>query len=330
MINSFAVVFSSDNRGVEPLGVALYSLLSTAGAETAYRVYVLSIGITPENQRRLAALGAGSRHSVSFVDVSAVLSGNALPTTGRWPIATWARVFIPDLLPQEQGVLLYCDIDLLICRDLTELFLSPLQGKAIGVVLEHVSHAGSHFNERLGIPQSAPGYFNAGVMLMDLDVFRQQHLVARVMAYAEDHRDQLTCLDQDALNGALCDNLQRLHPRWNWHDGLTRLLLWRTPGSGPCRGSPLEDAVDAALHPGILHFQGPKKPWNYSYRLERKRYELAMQQSGFGIYPLPGRTLGKSIKRILYKPVYALTRFNIQLLDAYFRRQRLGEKGSLL
>lgn len=329
MINPFAVVFSSDNRGVEPLGVALYSLLSAAGAETAYRVYVLSIGITPENQQRLAALAAGSRHSVSFVDVTAALSGSALPTTGRWPVATWARVFIPDLLPQERGVLLYCDIDLLICRDLTELFLTPLHGKAIGVVLEHVSHEGSHFNARLEIPLSCPGYFNAGVLLMDMAVFRQQKLVQRIMQYAVANREKLTCLDQDALNGALCDNLQRIHPRWNWHDGLTRHLLLRLPGSGPCRGSSLEDAVEAALRPGILHFQGPKKPWHYSYRMERGRYERAMQESGFGNYPLPGKTVGKWLKRMLYTPVYALTRLNIRLLDAYFRRRGTGDKGSV-
>ncbi|HEX6592740.1 MAG TPA: glycosyltransferase, partial [Moraxellaceae bacterium] len=184
------------------------------------------------------------------------------------------------------------------------------------------SHPGSHFNDRLEIPQHCPGYFNAGVMLMDLDVFRQQQLVPAIMAYAEKHRDKLTCLDQDALNGALCDNLQRIHPRWNWHDGLTRHLFLRTPLSGPCRGSPLEDAVDAALRPGILHFQGPKKPWNYSYRLERQRYEAAIRASGFATYPVPGWTLGKWLKRVFYTPVYALTWLNIRLLDSHFRRRQ--------
>lgn len=328
MSHAFTVVFSSDNRGVEALGVALYSLLVTAALATIYRVHILSVGITPENRQRLLALAEGSQHRIEFVDVTALMEGNALPTTGRWPVATWARIFIPDLLPGEKGVLLYCDIDLLFCRDLTELLQTPLEGKAIGVVLEHVSHAGSHFNERLEIPQHCPGYFNAGVMLMDLDVFRQQQLVPAIMAYAEKHRDHLTCLDQDALNGALCDNLRRIHPRWNWHDGLTRLLLRRTPLSGPCRGSPLEDAVDAALRPGILHFQGPKKPWHYNYRMERRRYEAAIRASGFASYPVPGWTLGKWLKRIFYTPVYALTLLNIRLLDSYFRRRRQTNSAS--
>lgn len=327
MSPAFVVVFSSDNRGVLPLGVALYSLLSTAALATSYCVYILSIGITPENRQRLRALASGSmgRHRVSFVDVSALLASNALPSTDRWPVATWARIFIPDLLPDEHGVVLYADIDLLFCRDLAELFHTPLEGKAIGVVLEHVSHEGSHFNERLAIPQTAPGYFNAGVMLMDLDVFRQQGLVQRIMSYAEANREKLTCLDQDALNGALAENLQRLHPKWNWHDGLTRLLLRRSLHSKSVRGSSLQQAVEAALNPGILHYQGPNKPWHYSYRLERKRYETAMQASGFGIYPLPGRSFKKWLKRVLYAPVYWLTRLQAQRFDYYFKRRKNGE-----
>lgn len=327
---SFAVVFSSDDRGVQQLGVALFSLLDRAALTTAYRIFILSNGITSANQQRLQAVAAAerARHSVTFIDVSDLPALKALPSTARWPVSTWARIFVPDLLPDESGLVLYCDIDLLICRDLAALFHTPLHGKAIGVVLEHVSHEGSHFNERLEIPQHCPGYFNAGVMLMDMQVFRQQQLVQRIMQFAVTHQQKLSCLDQDALNGALCDNVQRIHPRWNWHDGLTRLLLWRMPGSGPCRGSPLEDAVEAARRPGILHYQGPKKPWHYNYRLERRRYERAMQQSGFAVYPLPGRTVGKWLKRVLYAPVYGLTRLNILLLDMYFRRGRQG-KGTL-
>ncbi|MGH8494474.1 MAG: glycosyltransferase family 8 protein [Moraxellaceae bacterium] len=321
---SFAVVFSSDDRGVQPLGVALFSLLDAAALGTVYKIFILSNGITEANQARLRGLAAGRnvRHSVIFVDVSELEVMRGLPSNARWPIATWARIFIPDLLPDEHGVVLYADIDLLFCRDLTELFHTPLEGKAIGVVLEHVSHEGSHFNERLAIPQTAPGYFNAGVMLMDLEIFRRQDLVRHILAYADANREKLTCLDQDALNGALAENLQRLHPKWNWHDGLTRQLLRRSLHSKSVRGSSLQQAVEAALHPGILHYQGPNKPWHYSYRLERKRYEAAMQASGFGIYPLPGRSFMKWLKRRVYAPIYWLTWLQILRFDRHFRRMQ--------
>lgn len=319
-----SVVYASDDRGVLPLGVSVYSLLAHASRETTYKVHILSNGISGENQYRLSNLATGreARHSIIFIDIREQTKTWAIPTTGTWPITAWARILIPDLLPAENGVILYCDIDTLVCRDLEELYNTPLNGKALGAVLEHVSHENSHFNERLEIPMECPGYFNSGVMLMDLNIFRHQNLVEHILQYAVAHRDKLIWPDQDALNGALCCNFQPIHHKWNWHDGLTRLLLKRNLKTKLSRGATLEVSVEAALRPGILHYQGPNKPWRYNHRIERKRYEEAIRQSGFGEYPLPGKTLGKWFKSTIYIPIYYLTWVKIRRFDRHFRRTR--------
>ena len=319
----YAVVYASDDRGVTQLGVAIYSLFAHAANETAYTVYVLSNGISAANAGRLSDLAKGrhARHSIVFIDVSELATSVRLPVKERWPVTAWTRVFIPDLLPENERLVLYCDIDTLVCRDLAELFETPLHGKAMGVVLEHRSHKGSHFNERLGMPLDCPGYFNSGVLLMDLDVFRKQGLTEKILQYAAEYADRLTCPDQDALNGALCHNLEPMHPRWNWHDGLTRLILKRSVRSAMNRGATLEDAVDAALRPGILHYQGKNKPWRYNHRIERKRYEQAIIESGFGESPLPGRTLVKQLNYLAHVPVYWLTWRKIRRLDVHYRNK---------
>lgn len=327
MTNSrYSVVYASDERGVNPLGVAIHSLLSNASRTTTYTVYVLSNGISDANIDRLKDIATGerSRHRIIFIDVSQLAIQCHLPIKERWPVTAWTRIFIPELLPPEERLALYCDIDTLVCRDLQELFETPLRGKAIGAVLEHVSHSGSHFNERLGMPLDCPGYFNSGVMLMDLDVFRKDKLTERILQYARDYADKLTCPDQDALNGALCDNVQPIHHRWNWHDGLTRLILKRSVKSTMSRGATLEDAVESALRPGILHFQGPNKPWEYNHRIERKRYENAIIESGFGQYPLPGKNPTKVFRYLIRRPIYWLTWKKIRKLDTYFREAKRG------
>jgi len=320
----YTVVYASDERGVTQLGVAIYSLLSNASNTTTYRVYVLSNGISDDNIIRLKNIAKGnhSRHCILFIDVSELATTCELPVKERWPVTAWTRVFIPNLLPQDERLVLYCDIDTLVCRDLEELFKTPLQGKAIGAVLEHVSNKESHFNERLGMPLDCPGYFNSGVMLLDLDVFRKQNLTEKIVQYAREYSDKLTCPDQDALNGALCHNLQPIHPKWNWHDGLTRLILKRSIKSTMNRGATLEDSVESALHPGILHYQGPNKPWRYNHRIERKRYEEAIIKSGFGEYPLPGKTMIKLIKYIIHIPIYWLTWKKIRTLDLHYRKTK--------
>ena len=40
--NEFAVVLASDNRGILPLSVTVFSLLNTAGPETFYKIYAVS------------------------------------------------------------------------------------------------------------------------------------------------------------------------------------------------------------------------------------------------------------------------------------------------
>lgn len=282
--NEFAVVLASDNRGILPLSVTVFSLLNTAGPETFYKIYVLSDGIDGENRASVERLAA--------------------PFDCRLDI-------------------LYLDIDVLVCRDLTELFRTNMDGKAVGVVFENFSRPGSHFNERLEMPLTCTGYFNSGVLLMNVDVFRERNLVRAVLDYAVTHRDRLTCPDQDALNGALCELTVPLHPRWNWHDGLTRRILKNDPREQFWRGVTPRQAVEAALEPGILHYQGVHKPWRYNWRYEGERYERVMREAGLLRGPLPGRTLPAVLKKHLYRPVYRMTARKILRLKEGFDNRLL-------
>lgn len=197
--NEFAVVLASDNRGILPLSVTVFSLLSTAAPETFYKIYILSDGIDGENRNSIERLAAPFECRLEFIDVSGILEEHDFPHTEQWPVPAWGRVFIPELLKEERGNILYLDIDVLVCRDLTELFRTDMSGKAVGVVFENFSRPGSHFNERLEMPLTCTGYFNSGVLLMNVDVFREKNLVRAVLDYAVSHRDRLTCPDQDAL-----------------------------------------------------------------------------------------------------------------------------------
>ena len=58
--NEFAVVLASDNRGILPLSVTVFSLLNTAGPETFYKIYVLSDGIDGENRASVERLAAAN------------------------------------------------------------------------------------------------------------------------------------------------------------------------------------------------------------------------------------------------------------------------------
>lgn len=315
-LHTVTVVFASNARGVLPLSVAAWSVAEQAHADTVCDICILSDGIPDEDQEHLRALiaRAGERHRVRFMEIDRVLPDGLTVVGERWPRVAWSRVFLPELLPEVHRAV-YLDIDTLACTDVRQLAETDMHGAALGAVLERVSEPGSHFNERLDIPQECPGYFNSGVLLMDLDVFRREGLVQRVVDFAFSHKDVLACPDQDALNGALCGRLFQLHPRWNWHDGLTRLIAKKSASQPLWRGNTPCDCVEAALYPAVLHYQGVHKPWLYNHRIERVRYMESMRRAGLLCgRELPGFNWGDAVKRVLYKPLYAFTWWRIHRL----------------
>ena len=143
---------------------------------------------------------------------------------------------------------------------------------------------------------------------MNLKAFREDNLIDKVMNFANKYKDVLGLLDQDALNGALCDRLIQLHPRWNWQDGLTRRVIKANPHARLWHGNSPKTSIEAALWPGILHYQGTHKPWRYNHRIEGPRYEASMRRAGLiEGDKMPGFTWSDWYKKILYAPMYALT-----------------------
>ncbi len=312
-----AIVFASNETGVLPLSLALWSLLKNAAATTTYDVYVLSDGITASSQDRLQALSRDihPRHSLSFIETETVLAEKIQTGfTSYLPRATWSRIFAPDLLPHLKRAL-YADIDILVCDDCSALFELDMQGAAMGVVYESAPSPTAEVYDRLDIPREYPGYFNAGVLLMDFEQFREQNLSRLILQAAEKYNGKLYAQDQDALNAALYDKVIRLHPRWNWHDWYTRLSLKADPKKALWRAHEPREVVEGSLYPAIIHYIGSRKPWRYNNRLMQKRYEEAARESGLpGFFPQPGWSFKTWLNRLLYAPMYALTWRKIRAL----------------
>ncbi len=257
---------------------------------------------------------AGGRHSVSYVEIGDMLPDD-LDIKDRLPRATWARIFVPRMLPNVDRVL-YLDIDVQICRDLTELMETDLGSCVIAGVLEGVPVDGKEFFPELGMPHTCVGYFNAGVLLMDLATMREENLVEKILLFVQGHRERpLNALDQDAINGALYDRILPVHPRWNWCDGNTRRILVMKPGVERERGYTLRQMAEAAHNPAILHFWGQHKPWRYNYRMEGKRYERCMREAGLlKERSLPGFSVKAFFKKITHAPLYAIVRMRLRRL----------------
>lgn len=253
------LVTLADERYAVPLAVMGRSLSETTRSDRPLVLTVVDGGITRETKEHLVASWNRDRLRVEFVPPQ-YGGERALPVWGRLPALTWVRVFLPALVPADCHRAIFLDSDVLIRRDIGQLWDEDLGGRHLLAVQDPAipfvsSRDGLARYEALGIPARQP-FFNAGVMVADIDRWRRSHVTERVMEFVHQNANELNYCDQDGLNAILWNEWAALDPRWQVQPRFTT------------RGLPLPhlDAAQRAqltADPWIFHFSGRLKPWIY-------------------------------------------------------------------
>jgi len=246
-----AIVFVVDNAYIDYLPVALLDVWwGSDGKYPIYLIFDLSMKVESVKKIERFASDKGIDLRLTVVPQSKVyrVDSNLITSRKTHVSATvYAKTLIADLLPHQIRFAYYFDIDILVMRRFTELFnVEP--AKAIAAV----DHNHEKECERL---TGAPGaYFNTGVFIANLDVWREIKLSEKIEKIVETRSDDLLNLDQDALFLALHDNWQELPLIYNFY--LMRFNPYLENYSGELDWNP------DRIRPAIVHFAGPWKPWN--------------------------------------------------------------------
>ena len=118
----------------------------------------------------------------------------------HWTYTCLLPLAFPEIFPDENRIL-RLDDDTVVRKDIGELLDMDLEGNVAAMVEEPVR---SLFPFR---------YFNAGVALMDLERLRETGRYRKMIDLA--NREQLTAMDQDAINVFCQGEILKLDPRWN-------------------------------------------------------------------------------------------------------------------
>ena len=248
--------------------------------------------LSDEDCERLAETGTSSRSSVRFHSVARDDLSD-LPTTPLFGSIVWLRFWLPELLLDRSRVI-YLDSDTLVMSDLQGLWETPLDPHPLGAVANVVEPAARPHVRALGI-QYPGGFFNSGVLLMDLDRMRTEGSSEQLFKAAADLRESLVWPDQDALNLVFADRWFPLHPRWNTQNSFWAWRQWAVEVFG-------ETVVaEAASQPGIRHFEGPgiSKPWHYLCPYPgRKEYRALLAETPWAGTPLEDSTAATWFLRV--------------------------------
>ena len=233
MNNSVHILLASDSATSAGLAVAGYSAIKQTSRPV--EVWVIQEGLDAETIASLRTFWSGA-YAVHFLKMK------PLPwywATETLPLLSWARIEAGELLPPQTSRCIYLDTDTLVGRDLVELFDMPLDGNSIAMAInnnvpaEVVAYLGS-----LGI--RADDWFNAGVALIDVDAWRRNSEMDRLIRCKRSMPPVLWFADQDLLNKHFAGCITKLDPSWNRRD-----VVYSPEGQ-------------------ILHFAGATKPWQMS------------------------------------------------------------------
>ena len=240
-MNTVNLFFACDDGYVPFLSVALTSIRSHRDPARHYAIRVLHTGLSEAAQEKLRSLQEDKGFTLEFPDISRHVAAFAqkLHTRDYYSSSTYYRLFIPVLYPQLNKAL-YLDSDLVLCRDVAQLYDVELGDDLVGAVPDGVVGTVEEFKlyvqNRLNI-ENAEHYFNAGVLLMNLDAMRRCDFSRRFLELLQAVTFRVG-QDQDYLN-VLCS-------------GRVRYLgfEWNTMPTGIVEGAP-----------GLIHYNMDAKPW---------------------------------------------------------------------
>lgn len=269
-----------DNNYIRHCAVMLKSLQLSNPAESI-TVYILHGVIDSGERARLAAYLGDFLPSVSFIQLDEeMLAG--FPIFGHITLAAYFRLLLPAVLPHAVEKVIYLDSDLIVVDSLRDLWEASLGENSIGAVEEHNQEF-----ERIRLSLGGDSLvFNSGVVLIALDRWRQENILANGLEFAGTHPERIKHWDQDVLNCLLDARWLPLDWRWN-----ALPHLWMQPDYADATTPRGRQAGVTRASPAVIHFAGSgvAKPWHQRCTHPwRQRYLEIRQQTPWANLPLEG------------------------------------------
>ncbi len=245
------LLFSIDNNYFRQLLTTLFSIRLNTTANDQIDVYVIfDENFKYEDKLQLAITHFGMHFHPVRINSE---SFNDAPTTDRYPTTVYYRLLAYKYLPKDLDRILYLDADILCINNLSKLYNIDLKNYMYASAI-HTNLTGvtTVINKiRLQNFDSA-GYFNSGVLLMNLNEIRRRIKPDEIYDYMQKHI--LLLPDQDVLN-ALYGQYIKPIPDQLYNFDTRNLRIYETI-------SFLEWNLDWVMkNTVILHYCGRDKPW---------------------------------------------------------------------
>lgn len=251
------ILVTLDRNYLQPLSVMLTSLLIQHPGETM-DVYLLSDDLQENDLSGIRRLLERFDARLHAITVPQDWFAHA-PTLRYYSRAMYYRLLSSHLLPQDLDRILYLDPDMLILNDLTSLYRMPMnQALYAACIHKGLIPLSSPVNKIRLSSYESEGYFNSGMLLMNLEAIRREVRAEDVFAYAQKHPHLLILPDQDILNALYGSRILSVDETLYNYDA-RKFSEYLVASSGE------KNMRWVMQHTAVLHFCGKRKPWHPAY-----------------------------------------------------------------
>ena len=198
-MNKLHICLSTDSRWLRFAQRAVYDIIIKRNADTEIKFYVLGDKVDSETLseafrpfNNIPGIEAVTRS----MDADAIFGG-LFPYTWEWIGPFKHLKFLVPELEDFAGVdrVLHLDVDILVRKDLTDIYQIDLDGKAIGAVRDYAHIREDRYMEMF----DKRNKIENGLLLMDLPELRRLNFTEQCKAEAKRHNGDLPVMEQIAV-----------------------------------------------------------------------------------------------------------------------------------
>ena len=259
--------------------VSLCSLLENNKGEAEMYIYILSKDFSDNSLQLVKDMleRAGyNRDNAFIVDISDLDKRFDIcfdNYNGKWGIDSFCKLLLGKLLPENVHRVLYLDSDTIVCRDIHDFYNIDMGNCAVAAVKDFIS---KEYFELLGLSDTDV-YCNSGVILYDLDKWRELELENEISILLKQRNGCIFFSEQSVLNIVAKKIIKVVGLEYNL-TSIPVCLSWREIQllRHPYNSYEEQEIYRAIKDPAIIHFTSlfviNGRAWNIDNNHPLKKY----------------------------------------------------------
>lgn len=236
----YNIIFTTNGAYVNYLMVLLESIFRT-NTDKKLRLFVLYNSLTEDEKQLLSDYVQKNNAHIEFLYIDGE-KYKVFQLEERFTVETYFRLEIQDLLPQDVERVLFLDTDMIVCKDLEELYELDFEDKYL---------VACGFSPRC----EKGDEFNAGMILFNIKKMRENHISFETYVELAKKLNGNFYLDQGLLNEMFGETGTRYVWKQKYNFTCPFYRKYREEIKKEMPKFSLEDVV-------VLHYPGPGiRPW---------------------------------------------------------------------